>query len=166
MVEKRTVYEVRSHSSILTNERINLLLLKVDQNNEICWRQPTLKNVENYMASLITLFNNVFVVFQDERELNNIVKLWEDFYSKFLKLRIKVTVEEDVSLSDIFALIILLDRINRRIKTALQRMQYFFRVEEMNIKGLDRALEIIESGGGIFGGSGRVQRISEESTGA
>jgi hypothetical protein len=155
--------EIKSHSSLLTNERIDLILKQVDFWQMESWKKVCVPNVQAYFSSLVTLFTNVFVVF-DPEDIESIVKDFNNFWNLYIKLQ----EEKEQNLKNVFTLLFICDAINRKIKAILQSFGYFFRKEEKTVKTIERALKVIEEGGGFFGGTkpqpikpGAVQGVAQ-----
>lgn len=146
--------QISSHSSLLTNKRIDLILQKIDIYKEASWSNPCIPNIEKYFANLYTLFDNIFVLLNKE-EIEKI-KYHFNFYW-FVKNSLQD--RNNQNMKNVFTLLFICDTVNRIMKAALQRYEYFFRFQMKSVARIEDGLKIIEEGGGLFGG---VQRISAD----
>lgn len=138
---------IASHSSFLTNRRIDIVLREVDAWEIQAWSRPKIQHVESYFAALKCLFHEVFTAL-NESELkllkNKFEEYWEN-YVETLKNQAKHTPKQ------LYGLLFICDSINRIIRAALQRHGYFFVKIRREPRCIEDVLKIVEGGGGIFG---------------
>lgn len=152
-----TEEEIRSHSSVLTNTRLDIIFRKIDMYKEEVWNNLCVPNLKRYFSAIYAAYDNVFPVFSPE-ENGEIKKGIEAFYTEFFSLLDKKKQNIDTC----FKMLFILDKINRLIKAYLQKRQYFFKTGAPDIKGIERSIEVIEAGGGFFGGSKQVREPPEK----
>jgi len=145
--------EIRSHSSFLTNKRLDIVITKLDYYKEEAWATPNIPNIGRYFACLYTLFDNVFSVLHKEH-LDNLKILFTDYWNKYNTLQ----DEKKQSFRTVYELLFICDEINREMKWSLQRYEYFFKLGTQSVKSTETGLAIIHQGGGFFGGS-RVPKV-------
>lgn len=139
--------EIRSHSSYLTNIRLDIVFRKLDMCQEEAWKNPCLPNIKDYFAELNCVFSNVFVVF-DVDDIKRIKQLFGRYWRLFVSMQDK----GNQTARNMYAMLFVCDEINRVIKGLLQSFNYFFRKEQKAVKTIEKALEVISEGGGFFGG--------------
>lgn len=142
---------VTSHSSFLTNDRIDVILRNMDNWKVLSWQTPTVINISKYFSNLYNFYDNVFMILREEAQTFIQGKFREYFRAWFLMLERQEGEAKD-NLMRNYKLLILLDIINYEIKADLQRGQYFFRTEERDIKRIEDGLKKLKEGGGLFGG--------------
>lgn len=143
--------EIASHSSVLTNDRIDNILRAVDNWKINSWIIPSEENVRHYFANVFCLFDNVFMILTADARLivDNGLR---DYLTLWFKLVRNEIEGEDQKKLTLWHLLTLLDAINWEIRGDLQKYQYFFRTEVKDIKKVEEALIKLKEGGGIFGG--------------
>ncbi|RLE45205.1 hypothetical protein DRJ16_00065 [Candidatus Woesearchaeota archaeon] len=138
---------------MLTNKRIDLILTRIDDCKFKCWSNPNMKNVQMYFAALYTLFDNIFSLFCDEK-IEILTKDLSEYFSTFGEIN-----PETVDMKTVFKLIKICDRFNRHMRGLLQSKKYFFRTDYEAVKGIEKAFEILDKGGGFLG---EFQGMDEE----
>lgn len=155
-----TFDEIRSHSSMLTNERIDLLIRRIDVGIENAWMNPCIPSVTDYHASIRNFFINVAAILDDE-QATTIMNLFHEFYKNYFTLQTmkKPTYEQ------VYTVMFILDRINFLLRFHLQQMSYFFKLGHKPVKGIEAAIKVVQEGGGIFGGSS-IGKVPEDKRGS
>lgn len=130
--------EIESHSSELTNKRIDLILnslWKTGYDVLASRPKPTLSN--EYFSLIVQYYLAVKDVFEDN-DLDEIEKHITEGNKLGIKLRVKgdLTVEETETLTQKCL------QINSMLNTVMQKKRYFFRMGRSQPKGLDAALKI------------------------
>lgn len=143
--------QIASHSSVLTNRRIDIILQKIDYWKEESWARPCVPNVERYFANLYSLFDNVFVVL-NQNEIEEIVRC----FAKYWELKNTLQNKENQNLKNVYGMLFICDNLNRIMKAGLQKYEYFFRIGTRDVHRIEDGLKIIHAGGGIFGKVSRV----------
>lgn len=143
-----TQNEIRSHSSILTNKRLDILFSWADYYSIMAFDMPGLKTIKSFFSVMETILDNVFMVL-DEDGLKEAINMRDIFYREYTKL---IELEEErLNAADIFRLFFLVKRMNQVIRGNLQKKQYFMKVGKVDTKSMDHAIESIQLGSGIFG---------------
>lgn len=150
--------EIRSHSSVLTNLRLDRVFALIDFWKYTAWSNPVLDNIKNYFSALYTCYDVVFPVLNEEENME-LKDLFNGFWTTFLSL----TDEDKRNLQSSYKMLIFLDNVNREIRGGLQKRNYFFKLGTPDIKGIDRSYKVLKEGGGLFGyREKQVQRMVEE----
>lgn len=150
--------EIYSHSSFATNRRLDILFTDADYYNVNTFQNPTLDNIKAYFSVVKAILGNVFCVLTDDK-VKAMVKLRNEFYKKFLKFDTKA--DEETQLTAAFEMYFLTEHLHQLIIGYLQMQMYFFRIGHKDPKGLEKAIAIIEKGGGVFGGQSTAEDGSE-----
>lgn len=141
-----TLEEIRSHSSVLTNLRLDLVFSLIDRRKLDAWDNPILDNVKKYFSALYTAYDNVWPVLSKE-ENEELTGLFKNYFTLFFGLK----KESTRTLSTSYQMIGILDFINRFIKGSLQKRSYFFKLGTPDVKGIEASYKVIKEGGGLFG---------------
>jgi len=137
--------EIESHSSALTNMRINELfnLANSAEMNANSMIAPTIQDAIGYHAILLTLYfetNSVYDVNEELKEqVEELVKKGEQI-SNYLKQN-KTVKQQYVEL-----LINNCKKLRYSMQVGLQNMRYFFRFGQHDPKGISASLEIFKIG--------------------
>lgn len=139
--------EIRSHSSMLTNERIDLVIKRLDLSIEQAWQNPCIPSITDYHAVIRNFFINVQAIIDDKdvKEISNIL-------TEFYKVYYRSLLNEKITLTEVYQMLHYLDRVNALLRFNLQRLSYFFKMGKKPVKGVKDAISVIRKGGGIFGG--------------
>jgi len=140
--------EITSHSSLLTNRRLDIMFLRLDDVGVEAWSNICVPNIKAYFSVLRGIYNNVFSVF-DEEENEEIKKYFGAYNKMFFSLfqefpevnRYKVCYE----------ILFVLDHLQKMIIGFLQKRQFFFRMGKPNIKGIEQALALYKKRGKMKG---------------
>ena len=133
--------EIDSHSSGLTNQRIDVLMkilirVEMDANNMLI---PTIHDAIAYHAALLTLYFETNECFDGDKELcDNIRKLVGkgEFVSKFLRMNPNATqYHVEWLIQNCKALRLMMHR-------SLQKMAYFFRISNQEPRGIKQILAL------------------------
>ena len=143
-----------SHSSFLTNRRIDEILREMDQAKLRSWRNPCIPNIEEYFSALYCLFDEVFSIFS-QKELEKLKTYFSQYWDTYISIK---TDRSKASIKNLFALLFICDKISQTLRAGLQKYGYFFVKVGREPKRIEEALAVIERGGGIFGG---VPKLSE-----
>jgi len=157
LAEKRIDYEeIASHSSLLTNRRLDIMFQRLDEFRIKAWCNPCIPDVRDFFSVISGIYNNVYIVF-DEKENKKILSHFNDFHKIYFSVQ---TDEEEQSIGNVYKMLLMLDRIQRLIVGYFQKRRYFFRIEQKDVKGVERAIEVMEQGGGFFGVD-KVQAVAK-----
>ena len=135
--------EIISHSSMLTNKRLDILFFKLDEIRFEAWTNICVPTVKEYFSLLSGIYNNVFPIFSLE-ENTKVKEYFDKFHEKFSLVFIK-----DVEINRyqlLYACLMILDHIQRLLIGFLQARQFFFRFGRSQIKGIKQALDLYEKG--------------------
>lgn len=138
--------EIRSHSSVLTNLRLDVIFSLIDRRKLDAWDNPLLDSIKKYFSAVYTAYDNTWVVF-DEAENTELNSLFTQYWNLFKGL----AFEQNRTISNAYEMLTALDNINRYIKGSLQKRSYFFKLGTPDIKGIDKSYHILKEGGGLFG---------------
>jgi hypothetical protein len=148
--------EIMSHSAYLTNFRLSKIMEEIDRDKVQCWKNTKVENVICYFASTYALFDSIYFLMDPKNELKEV----RDKFAEYWKLYVKVTqVKGEQKSEHVYAMLMLVDDINRKMKAVLQGYRYFFRTGFMDAKRIEDCLTVLKEKGGIFGTSGTDKRI-------
>ena len=140
--------EIYSHSSMLTNARLDDVFKGLMSAKTKAWINPSnLEGINVYFSMLYTLFDEIYPILEPNHN-KEIMKSFEDYFRKYFEM-IK---NKQTSLKACYILLNYLNKIDRIIKGDLQKKQYFFKIGEKEVKGVEESIRIVSSGGGFFGG--------------
>lgn len=142
----KEVFEITSWQ--LTNERVNRILQEVNLNKYKAWNSFNLQDIQKYFASVLTFFDEVFVALKSE-QIERIQTHIRNYWNKYLEIQLKS--KDKVTFNDLVYLLVETDKIQQLIRFYLQSYDYFFRKREKDVKSIEKALEVVMRGGGIFG---------------
>lgn len=131
--------EVTSHSSMLTNRRLDLMFIKLDETRIDAFNNKCVPNIESFHAVLTGIYNNIFPLFE-ERE-NKVIKDHLDLYDQYYQL---LFAEEPNIYMICLVLLQILDYLQKLIIGYMQKRKFFFRLEQKSIKGIDEALKMYQ----------------------
>jgi len=138
--------EFSSHSSMLTNERVAILYSGADEAEIMAFTNFTLQTNKRYYAIVNRIFNVTFPVFSDE-ENQKLIEARNSYLDELLSIE----NSDKIDYKKLFVMFLLVERMGQMITSFLQDRGYFFKFNIRDNKGMDSALGIIESGGGVFG---------------
>jgi len=149
MVQYRTpdYNEIISHSSMLTNERIDLVIKRLDLSIEQAWQNPCIPTITDYHAVTRNFFINVQAII-DDKDVKEISRILTDFYKAYYGALLR----KELTLTEVYGMLHLLDRVNSLLRYNLQRLSYFFKMGKKGVQGTKDAIGVVRRGGGIFGG--------------
>lgn len=144
--------EIYSHSSMLTNRRMDFMFQEADVWNYNAFCDPTVDNLKHYFSIVRTIYDRVYTLF-DEQQNNKLIEIRNAFLNIYLTFDPeKMTPEQQTEA--VFTMFFITEYFDQLIHAYLQKKKYFFRVGEKDIKGLEKSIEVMEKGGGIFGKKG------------
>lgn len=151
--------EIRSHSSILTNKRLDELFSAANNLSIQAFSATTIPNVHWYFSTINQIITETYTLVDVESfsEIVELIKKYWEVYFYFMS----ATKNSRIDTRKVFDMLFFVNKIDQLIRGALQKKQYFYKVGERDIKDIDRAIEIVRSGGGIFGENKRVQDMDE-----
>ncbi len=150
--------EIMSHSAYLTNFRISKILEEIDFAKVQVWKNSVVENVICYFAVTYDLFDSMFFL-MDPRQDGDLMEVRNKF-AEYWDLYVKVTqVKGEQKREHVYAMIMLLDDVNRKMKSVLQGYRYFFRTGYMDAKRIEDCLAVLREKGGIFGTSGTDKKL-------
>ena len=139
----KTKSDVESHSALLTNRRIDMLLQAADELGYTANTSPTMAAIINYRGILVQIYTDVFMIFTESRtELGVFQTLFTDFETAF-----HAALSADYNLNTHFSLCAKLTRIHRAINLSLQSRNYFFRTSRRRVRGFMEALQLYKDEG-------------------
>lgn len=133
--------EVLSHSAMLTNKRLDLVFLRLDEVAIDAWSDltPNLEKIQVYYAVMKQVINNIFPIF-NEAENVEIVNGLDNFSLTFFGF----IQQPQRDALDLYRMLFDLDGVHQSVIAYLQKRQYFFRTGERDIKGTARALDVLK----------------------
>ena len=63
--------EIYSHSALVTNDRIDKMMRRIELYCEMCWNDPRREHLLAYFSALKTAFNEIFPIIKDEEEYSS-----------------------------------------------------------------------------------------------
>ncbi len=144
--------EIYSHSSMLTNRRLDLLFQESDVWNYNAFCDPTIENLKRYFSVVRTIYDRVYTLF-DEDQNEKLIQIRNAFITEYLKFNPENLEPEQVT-EKALLMFFITEYFDQLIHAFLQKKKYFFRVGEKDIKGLEKSIAVMEQGGGIFGRKG------------
>jgi hypothetical protein len=129
--------EVTSHSSLLTNRRLDLMFMKLDEIRIDAYSNKCVPNIESFHAVLTGIYNNVFPLFEDKE--NEMIKQHLDLYEQYYQL---FFAEDPNVFAICLVLLKILDYLQKLVIGFMQKRKFFFRTEVKGIKGIDEALRM------------------------
>jgi len=155
--------EIYSHSALVTNDRIDKMMRRIELYCEMCWNDPRREHLLAYFSALKTAFNEIFPIIKDEEEFAKVVNIFPEVYRNIREIENFDEIEEDEwgyserehKIQNSKHLISLclntLDYIHQVLVGSLQSMGYFFRVDEKTIRGAKARLQLIRERGNLTG---------------
>jgi len=131
-----TKEEISSHSSFLTNKRIDNMFAVCDVAGLTARRNPCIPTIRDYFSALMGIYNMVFCLFTEEEnlELSNIM----DIVSRDI-----ISFKKSSTANDVFMCSLRMDRMYRQLVLYMQKRFFFFRTSTHAAKGLDAILASI-----------------------
>lgn len=77
--------EISSHSSLLTNRRLDIMFARLDEVRIEAWNNICVPNLKAYFSVLSGIYNNIFSVF-DEEEIKSIKNYFDSYHQLFFFL--------------------------------------------------------------------------------
>lgn len=134
--------EISSHSSLLTNRRLDLMFMRLDDTRFDSWNNICVPNLKAYFSVLSGIYNNVYTIF-DEKENKQLKKYFDTYHELFFSLFSRRT-EKKRLYQICYKMLFILDHLQRLLTGYLQKRQFFFRLERGKLKGIDDALKMYE----------------------
>jgi hypothetical protein len=150
---------IASHSSFLTNRRIDDILKEIDRTKLNCWRNPCLPNLEEYFSAIYCLFDEVFSVLS-KKEIEKLKAYFSRYWETYTQIKTDRTKQ---NIKTLYFLLFICDKINQSLRAGLQKYGYFFVKYAREPKRIEEALAVIEAGGGIFGGVSELSKNTNKS---
>ena len=150
--------DIKSHSSILTNDRLSYLFGTLDGACMTALIEPGLMNIHKYFSCIRTIYLDVFVI-MDAKTNDKLLELQKKYLESWRQLL--TPAEKRTKAVDLIEMLYFCDLINMIIKMELQMGRYFFRTEARDAKDIQEGLQKMVEGGGIFGGT-KLQGISRK----
>lgn len=148
---------IDSHSSFITNQRVDKQRQRMCDLGEMARANPTLLEVNiQYWAAIDTHICEVWPIFASDSNKTWFVKLLEDMRSaKALVYKIAKTDRQGakISLDDVLKLNTLADRMHFYTTGMWQNLQYFFRVGKTSTQSIASTLSIFSTDE-MWGGKG------------
>ena len=141
--ERLSRQEIESHSSALTNQRINMLLITLNQIEfeTLIAMPPTVQHAIQYHAVLLTLYFETSSAYNNNEEFKKEIDLKLKNGHKmylFLKNNSSSAKQSDVEWSINNSL-----NLRNLMHIGLQNLKYFFRFGKHDPKGLKQTLELL-----------------------
>jgi len=134
--------EISSHSSLLTNRRLDVMFARLDEVRVEAWSNTCIPTIRSYFAVVSGIYNNVYPIFELDAH-QKIINYFNLYHQLFFKLY--GDPEEVNKLNVCYQILLLLDHIQRMIIGSLQQKQFFFRLNKPQIKGIKQALALYEN---------------------
>lgn len=135
--------EIDSHSSALTNQRINELfkianMAEIEVNSSLA---PTIQQAVGYHSILVSIYNETSSVYDADEELYNSIN---DCVKNGITVANYLKQNHNAKQGDVIWLVNNCTYFRQLIHRGLQKQNYFFRIGRPEPKGIKAALEIFK----------------------
>ena len=130
--------EISSHSSLLTNRRLDIMFARLDEVRVEAWTNTCIPTIKEFYAVLSGIHNNIFPLIKVEDNAK-IIKGFNQFNDLHKRLFADDGSDKHLILNMILQIF---DQIQRMMINSLQELQFFFRLQRKQMRGMKEVLEM------------------------
>jgi len=130
--------EISSHSSLLTNRRLDIMFARLDEVRVEAWTNTCIPTIKEFYAVLSGIHNNIFPLIKVEDNEKIIIG-----FNQFDTLYRRIFTDDGTDKHLILDMILqILDQLQRIMINSLQELQFFFRLQRKQMRGMKEVLEM------------------------